>query len=138
MRTAEAGAEQRTTPSATATRTSSSTVADAREAGASTDAIVKDLNRYLSTSATTTVEEAMDESSSSAQQTEKHMPSTSTNGTYLAAITKSPPKVARNDTGYKVLKALDGQFYLDRMMGKSAKVSEMNSDSSDSQVRLSG
>ncbi|GFN94644.1 3'-5' ssDNA/RNA exonuclease tatd [Plakobranchus ocellatus] len=125
MRAAEAGAEQRMTPSATVTGTQSGTAADAKGAGASTDAVVEDLDMYLSTAATITEEEAMEEGSASGQQKEGPMPSTSGNETYSAAVTKSPPKVARKDTGRKVLEALDGHFHLDRMMGKSAKVSEM-------------
>ncbi|GFN91564.1 3'-5' ssDNA/RNA exonuclease tatd [Plakobranchus ocellatus] len=84
----------------------------------------------------------MEEGSASGQQTKGPMPSTSGNETYSAAVTKSPPKVARKDTGRKVLEALDGHFHLDRIMGKSAKVSEMIQmplrQAHDSQMRLSG
>ncbi|GFN85839.1 fucolectin-related protein [Plakobranchus ocellatus] len=54
MCTAEAGAEQRTTPSTgtTVTGTRSGTAANAKGAGASTDAVVEDLDRYPSTAAT--------------------------------------------------------------------------------------
>ncbi|GFO47410.1 hypothetical protein PoB_007391500 [Plakobranchus ocellatus] len=47
MCTAEAGAEQRTTLSTIVTGTRSGTAADAKGAGASTDAVVEDLDRYL-------------------------------------------------------------------------------------------
>ncbi|GFO20630.1 hypothetical protein PoB_004713500 [Plakobranchus ocellatus] len=90
-----------------------------------TDAVAEDLDRYLSTAATISEEEAIEEGSASAQQMEGHMPLTSGNETYSAAVTKSPRKVARKDTELKVLEALDGHFHLDRMMEKSAKISEM-------------
>ncbi|GFO46545.1 3'-5' ssDNA/RNA exonuclease tatd [Plakobranchus ocellatus] len=84
----------------------------------------------------------MEEGSASGQQTEGPMRSTSGNETYSAAVTTSPLKTARKDTGRKVLEALDGHFHLDRMMGKSAKVSEMIQmplrQAPDPQVRLSG
>ncbi|GFO16519.1 hypothetical protein PoB_004302400 [Plakobranchus ocellatus] len=69
MCTAEAGAEQRTTLSTIVTGTRSGTAADAKGAGASTDAVVEDLDRYLSTAVTITEEEAMEEGSASGQQT---------------------------------------------------------------------
>ncbi|GFO17765.1 hypothetical protein PoB_004427000 [Plakobranchus ocellatus] len=92
------------------------TVAEAMEAEFSpeaTDPIVGNLDMYLSTAATLTEAEALQE----------HQVKGSLH-IYAAVITKDSPKITKPDAKPKVLKALDGHFHLDKIMRKVAKVSE--------------